>query len=257
MKNNLLKILIITVTLLSFSELALAQAKGNPSTAAKSSSRGSGNNPKIRLLATFDYSMINPSNLNDYRSTLLWSGTTRTQGTFNAMNGFTVGAAYLLGSGYAGLEYSGANQELTATTIPPGTFSVQDTIQYQTVYAVYDWVKSINNSSSYELGGGIGYAIKFEHHWVVKSGTGTDDVIWQANPVVAKLRAAYNYHFSQNVKARFGAAYEYATAPSLTADANHATGPITSGQTLQNSSNQNVSVDISGLRLNVGMIVAF
>jgi hypothetical protein len=253
LKNNLLKILIISVTLISFSEFALAQAKGGGS----KSSSGMGTNAKIRLLATYDYSMINPNDINNFRSGTLWSGTTATQGTFNAMNGFTVGAAYLIDSGYVGFEYSGANQELPATTIPPGTFSIQDTVQYQSVYLVYDWVRNINANSSYELGGGLGYALKFEFHWINKTSTGIDDVIWQANPVVAKLRAAYNYHFSRNVKARLGIAYEYATAPSLTADGAHPTGPVTSGQTLRYATGQDVKLDLSGLRLNAGLVVAF
>jgi hypothetical protein len=257
LKNNLFKIFIISVSLLCFSKLALAQAKASPSNSPKSSSSRSGTNTKIRLLATYDYIMISPSDINRFRSTTLWNGTTATRGTFDLMNGFTLGGAYQLGSGYAGLEYSFANQELPATSVPPGLFSIQDTLQYQSVYLVYDWVKEINANHSYELGGGLGYALRYEFHWINKTSTGTDDVIWQANPLVAKLRAAYNYHFSHNVKARIGITYEYTPATSLSADGAHPTGPVTSGQVLRYSSGQTVNLDISGLRLNAGLVVAF
>lgn len=200
--------------------------------------------------------MINPKDLNDYRAGVTFGGTTRSQGTFNAMNGFNIGAGYLLGPGYLGVEYNGANQELQSTVITPTSATVQDTIQYQSVYLTYDFVKPINASSSFEFGGGIGYALKYEFHWVIKNG-GTDDVIWQANPVVAKLRGAYNYHFSNNVKATIGAAYEYATSSTMTADANHAAVGVVSGQNLRYATGQDVKVDISGLRVNVGLILGF
>lgn len=257
MKNNRFQFLFISLAVtLAFPQFIFAQAKGNPSTAAKNSSSSSGSNTKFRFLAKYEYSMINPKDLNDFRAGTTFGGTTRTQGTFNAMNGFNIGAAYLLGPGYVGVEYNAANQELPRTIITPTTATVQDTIQFQSVYLTYDWVKSINSSSSYEFGGGVGYALKYEFHWVITNG-GTDDVIWQANPIVAKLRGAYNYHFSNHVKATIGAAYEYATSNSMTADANHAAVAVTSGQTLRYASGQDVKVDLSGLRVNAGLILGF
>ncbi|MBY0553384.1 hypothetical protein K2P97_02570 [bacterium] len=256
MKNNRFQFLFISfAVILACSQFSLAQSRGSPSTAAKSSS-SSGSNTKVRFLAKYEYSMISPKDLNDFRSVTTFGGTTRTLGTFNAMNGFNIGAGYLLGPGYLGVEYNASNQELQSTTITPTSATVQDTVQFQSVYLTYDWVKSINANSSYEFGAGLGYALKYEFHWVITNG-GTDDVIWKANPVVAKLRAAYNYHFSNNVKATIGAGYEYATSSNMTADANHAAVAVTSGQILRYASGQDVKVDLSGFRLNVGLILGF
>lgn len=255
MKNKRFQILFISLALtLATPQFVFAQAKGNPSTAARNSS--SGPNTKFRFLAKYEYSMINPKDLNDFRAGTTFGGTTRSQGTFNAMNGFNIGAGYLLGPGYLGLEYNAANQELPTTTITPTSATVQDTVQFQSIYLTYDWVNNINANSSYEFGGGLGYALKYEFHWVLTNG-GTDDVIWKANPIVAKLRGAYNYHFSKNVKASIGAAYEYATSSSMSADANHPAVAVTSGQTLRYASGQDVKVDLSDFRFNVGLILGF
>jgi hypothetical protein len=206
--------------------------------------------------------MISPSDLNDQRSNLQWNGTTKAQGTFGALSGFSVGAGIKVEEGFLGLEFNHSTQELQNTLINPTTTSIQDTIQYEAVYAVYDFVIP-RGTYSYELGGGIGYATKFQFHNLLTNNGVTEDINWQANPVVAKVRAHFNYHFSDNIRARVGAAYEYATSSSMTSDANHPTviyngSSVISGQSLKNTSNgQDVKVDLSGLRLSAGLVVAF
>lgn len=217
---------------------------------------------KFRLLANYNYSLITPNDLNDYRAGLLWNNTTRTQGTFNNLQGFSIGAGYKVEDGFLGIEYSHEFQELTNTAIQPSTLYVQDTFEYDAIYAVYDYVIDRGNYS-YELGGGIGYAIKYQYHNLLSNNGATEDVYWEANPIVAKVRAHFNYHFSDNVRARVGAAYEYATSSSMQADSNHTSvtingSSVRSGQSLKKiGTNDDVTVDMSGLRLTAGIVVAF
>lgn len=235
-----------------------AQKRGSPSVAPAKPS-GSVN---YRILANYDYIMTSPGDLNSYRSQFLWNGTTVTQGTFSNMNGFTIGAGYLIGAGFASIEYTHASQDLPNTLITPSTTSVKDSFNYDTVYVVYDWLFNQGPTQSYELGLGVGQAIKYEYHNLLSNGSVTEDLIWQATPVVFKLRGNYNFHFSNNVRFRLGATYENATSSAMKADSNHPTitvngSPVISGQNLKYANGSDVKVDISGLRLNVGLVVAF
>lgn len=207
--------------------------------------------PTFRLFANYDYVMTNPSALNDYRATTLWNSTTVAQGTFGGMNGFSVGGSYLLGPGYLGVEYAFASQELSNTTIAASTTSVHDTFDYQTVYGVYDLAYDINETSSYEFGGGIGYALNYQFHNIFTNGGTTEDVLWSSNPIVFKVRGYYNYHFSENIRARVGASYEYATSDNLTSDSAHPTvgTGIISGQAFGHV------VNMSGVRLSAGIVI--
>lgn len=258
MKTNFFRIffpLVLSLTGIA----AVAQSRGSPSVAPARPSSGS---VKFRLLANYDFIMTNPSELNDQRSQNLWNSTTATQGTFNNLNGFTIGGSYLMGRGFLCVEYSHALQELPNTLIAPGTYSVKDSFNYDTVYVLYDWVFSKSAKQSYELGLGVGQAIKFQYHNVFTNGSVTEDLFWQATPMVFKARAHYSYHFSDHVRLRVGATYENATSSSMKADSNHPTitvngGGVVSGQTLKNASGSDTKVDISGLRFNAGIVVAF
>lgn len=251
MKITLLKSLLIILLITLSALITQAQQRGSPSVAPRTAK----SKIKYRLMANYDLAMTNPSALNDYRSVAKWSGTTVTEGTFNNMNGFSVGAGYLLNSGFIGLEYSHSFQDLPNTYVPPGTFRVQDTFNYDTVYLTYDWL--IN--PAIELGAGIGQTLKFQYHNILTSGSVTEDVIWQATPMVFKVRAAYNFHMSSTFKFRIGASYESAASSSVQADSNHPTvgTGITSGQSLKGADGSDVKVDISGLHLNAGLVVAF
>ncbi len=264
MKLRYLHLLLLTFVTLTSSHYVFAQApkRASPSSSSsagtrKSSSRASSVN--FRLMANYDLVMTSPGDLNNFHSNMTWGASTHPQGTFNNMNGFSLGAGFLAGPGFLGLEFNSAIQELPSTQIIPTSSTIQDTLDYQTVYAVYDWVNNLNANSSYELGMGVGYALKYQYHWVLTAGATTEDVIWQANPMVFKVRANYNYHFSDNVRLRAGATYEYATSTNLKASASHPTvgTGIVSDQPLRYATGQDVKVDISGLRLNVGLVVAF
>lgn len=220
------------------------------------------NPTNFRLLGMYDYAMSNPKDLNDHRSTLLWNNTTASQGKINNLAGFSVGAGYRLGPGFVGFEYNRASQEQANTPILPTTLSVRDTFEYEAAYFLYDFVIQPGPSHSFEFGGGVGYAVKFQFHNLLTNNGSQEDVYWQSNPMVYKARAAYNYHLTENFVFRLGAAYEYAVANSLTADSNHPTvtingSTIISGQTLRNSSGATVKADISGLRLHVGGALSF
>jgi hypothetical protein len=212
----------------------------------------------IKMFANYDFVMVNPSSLNDTRANTLWGTTTATRGNFSGLNGFSVGGSLLVGPGYLGAEYAYAIQELDETLIIPTTTRAHDTFDYSSIYAVYDLAYVIDNQSSWDVGGGIGYALTYQFHNVFESNGTTEEVIWQANPILFKVRAGYSYHFSENVRARLGATYEYATSDQLTADSNHptiGTGIIT-GQPLRNTSGSNQVVDMSGFRLSAGLVIA-
>jgi len=261
MNFNFLRSFLVYFSIISFILIsglsAQAQKKGSPSAMpARASS-----SVNYRILANYDYIMTNPSDLNNFGAGFTWGGTTKAQGSFGNMNGYTLGASYLAGSGFLGFEYSYGVQELTKTTVIPTSDTIQYTFDYQTMYALYDWVFNRGSNQSFELGGGIGYALKYQYHMIKASGSTIEELIWQANPITFKIRAHYNYHFSNNFRLRVGATYEYATSSSLRADSSHpgitinGVG-IVSGQNMA-VNGQDVKVDISGLRLNAGVVVAF
>lgn len=232
-------------------------AAGAPNKFATARAETSYKIPYLRMFANYDFVMVNPSSLNDTRAKTLWGTTTATRGQFSGLNGFSVGGSVLVGPGYLGAEYAFAVQELDDTQIIPTTNKVHDSFDYQSVYAVYDLNYNISENSSWEVGGGIGYAVTYQYHNVFDSSGTKEEVIWQANPILAKVRAAYNYHFSENLRVRVGVGYEYATSDQLTADSNHPTigTGIISGQPLRNTSGGNQVVDMSGLRLSAGIVI--
>lgn len=210
-----------------------------------------------RIYADYNYVMVNPNNLNDYGTSLTWGGTTKVATTFTNLNGFTAGAAYKTDQGYLGAEYSYAIQELPKTTILPGPNTIQYSFDYLTLYLVHDWVFELKENQSYELGAGIGYALQYRYHWLQASSSSTEEVIWQANPIVAKIRATYNYALNDSFRIRAGATYEYATSSSLSSDSAHPLiQGIVAGQPLR-SNGQDVTVDMSGLRFNAGLSLVF
>ncbi len=249
------------ILILSLVPVSAFAERGSPSVAPARPSSGSPVN--FRLLANYDFIMTSPSALNDQRAQPpLWNSTTATQGSFNNMNGYTLGGGYFMGKGFLSVEYSHALQELPNTLIAPGTYSVQDTLNYDAVYVLYDWVFNKGGNQSYELGLGAGQAIKFQYHNILTSGGVTEDLFWQATPMVFKARAHYSYHFSNHVRLRLGATYENATSSSMKADSNHPTvtiggSSVVSGQTLKSPGGTDTKVDISGFRLNAGLVVAF
>lgn len=192
----------------------------------------------------------------------MWNSTTPSDGKLNATAGFTISGAYRISSGFLGLEYNLASQELGSTTVTPTTTTVKDAIETQTVYATYDHIVYEKSNQYFNVGGGVGYAINFKFINKINFGTSEQDVTWQANPIIFKLRGTYNYGFSENIIAKFGLGYEYASTNSVSADQNYPGvtfngSSVVSGATLKNTTGSDVKVDLSGLRLFAGVTVAF
>jgi len=218
--------------------------------------------PQFRILAGYDYSVTSPSALNNYRSQQFWNNTTATKGTFSAMNGYTVGGGLRAGPGFLGVEYSSSREDLSNTQIGVSTLYVQDTFEYDSVFALYDIVFDLNESHTFELGGGVGYAIKYRYNNILSTGGTQETVAWEDHPMAFKVRAYYNYHFTPNLIVRAGAQYELVTSSDMTADSNHPTvilngGAVLKSQKLRTATGENVKVDMSGLRLSVAGVFAF
>lgn len=258
MKSHITRFFLILSTLSSLTAYAQAQ-QGSPSVAPAPSPA---HNTQFRVLAEYVYSMSSPGDLNDYRSKQLWNNTTASQGTFSGMQGFTVGGGLKAGPGFLGLEYSRSFEELPNTQIGATTTYVQDTFEYESIYALYDYVIVIDQNQSLELGGGIGYAMKYQYHNFLTSNGVQEDVVWKDEPMAFKVRAYYHYHFTPNVILRAGGSYEYVTSSDMKSDANHPTvvvngAAVINGQKLRKASGENVKVDMSGLRLSIGATFAF
>lgn len=257
MKSNISRIFLILTALSVFTLGAQAQ-QGSPSVAPATPN----NNTQFRVLAEYVYSMTSPGDLNSYRGSQLWNNTTPSQGTFAGMQGFTVGGGLRAGPGFLGLEYNRNFEELPNTQIGATTTYVQDTLEYESIYALYDYVITIDSNQSFELGGGIGYALKYQYHNFLSSNGVQEDVVWKDQPMAFKVRAFYHYHFTPNILLRAGAQYEYVTSSNMTSDANHPTvvvngAAVLNGQKLRKSTGEDVKVDLSGLRLSVGATFAF
>ncbi|MGZ3690461.1 MAG: hypothetical protein ACXVAX_03095 [Pseudobdellovibrio sp.] len=214
--------------------------------------------PTFRILAAGEYANGNLDSLNQLRAANRWNGTTTTGGSFNNLSGFNIGLGYHLGPGFLGLEFNRDSQFLGATNIASGGFAVQDTLEIETVQLTYDWVWQNSVNQSYELGLSAGTATKFKFGQLI-TGSYTENIYWQDNPIVGRFRFAYNYHFSQQVRLRFGLAYELATTDNIKADANHASTmygqPITSGRRLTDSQGHPTTIDMSGVRVDLGLVI--
>jgi hypothetical protein len=219
--------------------------------------------PKInyRILANFEYANSAPNNLNTFRSEILWGGTTATEGQFSDLTGFSVGTGFMLYEGFLGLELEYASQNLPNTEIGVSGTSIQDGFEYETVQLTYDWVFQESLEHSFELGFGIGMATKFKFTQKILTSS-TETVIWKDSPFTFKLRGFYSYHFSEHVRIRLGLGYEGLSSNSLKSEGDHPGvtlngQPISSGLTLQNSSFENVTADLTGARASAGLVVAF
>jgi hypothetical protein len=212
---------------------------------------------KFRLLANFEYANVNPSALNENRTRTLWNGTTVTQGTFSAPMGFSVGAGYSIWNGFFGFEFGRVSEELASTTITATTTSVRDGFDLEHVSLTYDYVIPYTSEHSFETGASIGTALKFRFYNLLESPTASEVIYWQDNPILFKVRGAYNYHFSKHVRFKAALGYEMAASSNMNAAENHPTQTISQGQALRDASGQNVKVDFSGLRGTAGLVVAF
>lgn len=264
MKKNLNPNLIIVFIILFFSFYAQAQHKKAStyqeqvqSQRAEYSKEEAIPEVKFRLLANFEYANVNPSALNENRTRTLWNGSTVTQGTFAAPIGFSVGAAFSIWNGFLGFEFGRVSEELASTSIIATTTSVRDGFDLEHVSLTYDYVIPYTSDHSFEAGASIGTALKFRFYNLLESPTASEVIYWQDNPLLFKIRGAYNYHFSKHVRFRAALGYEMASSDNMASDENHPTQAITQGQPLRDGNGQNVKVDFSGLRGTAGLVVAF
>ena len=216
----------------------------------------------FRITAGVEVANADLSSLNAYRDTILWNGTTVTTGSFNNLTGFNIGAGYYWGPGYLSLEFNRESQDLPATLVTGTGTSVQDSIEMETLQLAYDWVFQKSQTGSFELGLSAGMATQFKFINIFTATGYHETLYWNDTPFVFKLRAFYNYHFSQQVRLRVGLAYESITSDNLKADSNHPNlslygAPITSGQKLLDVQGKAVKVDASGARGLLGLEVAF
>lgn len=212
---------------------------------------------QFRLLANFEYANVNPSALNENRTRTLWNGSTVTQGTFAAPMGFSVGAGYSIWGGFLGVEFGRISEELSSTPIPASTTTVRDGFDLEHVSLTYDYVIPYTHEHSFEAGASVGTALKFRFYNLLESPTASEVIYWQDNPILFKVRGAYNYHFSKHVRFRAALGYEMASSSNMTAAENHPAQTISQGQAYRDGNGQNVTIDFSGLRATAGLVVAF
>ena len=217
---------------------------------------------KVRLVANFEYTNTSPKDLNDYRSQSMWVGTPAAAQSFGSLSGFSVGVGYKVGQGYLSLELEHGSQVLSnAAANASGTTTVQDSVEYQTVQIVYDWIYQTSPDYSFEIGLGLGEATQFHYVNALNVNGTLTTINWGDTPFVYKLRGFYSYHFSENVRFRVGAAYEGLSSNGLKAEADYNATyggqPITKGLPFNDANNQSVKMDLSGFRASAGIVVAF
>lgn len=219
----------------------------------------------FRLLAMFDQAFTSPKDLNDFKNEQLWSGTNAAGDTFSALPGFSAGIGYKSGSSIYSLELDQHGKKLSGGSVS-STTTARDSLDVQTLQLVYDYVFQDDPDDSIELGVGAGLALRFRYtNHVTTSSIGQPDnesaIAWEDTPYVFKLRAAYNYYFSENVGARLGVGYQFLTSDNLKAADNYNASyfgvPVTSGKTLTDVNNQNVKIDLSGVTASLGLTVNF
>jgi len=223
----------------------------------------------FRILASFDQAFTSPKQLNDFRNEQLWVGTPAAGETFSALPGFNFGIGYKDGSSIYSLELGQHGQKLSSAQTSSSvsqTTSVRDSIDVQTLQLVYDHIFQDSPDDAIELGLGAGMALRFHYiNHITNSAIGVPDqetgVTWKAAPFVLKVRAAYNYYFSENVGVRAAVGYQHLVSDNLEAADNYNVTyfgvPVTSGKTLTDANNQNVKIDLSGIQASFGLTVNF
>jgi hypothetical protein len=211
----------------------------------------------FRLSADVDFGSASPSILNDHRSHVLWNGTTPTSGTFSGLSGFNVGVGFYVNESVFGLSFSRISNELENTSIPATATSVQDGFELEQIALTYDYIIQEIPEYSFEIGGSVGYATKFRFYNSLNNNGTIEAISWIDNPLIIKFKGSYCYHFSKHVRSRLGIGYEIASSSNLKSEDTHVAQNISQGQSLQNANGNNLLVDFSGVRANIGLIVSF
>ena len=220
---------------------------------------------KYRIVGAFEQAFTSPKDLNDFRNEQLWVNTPAAGETFSSLPGFAASFGYKKENSIYSLELDQYGKKLSSADVS-ATTSVRDSIEVETLQLTYDHVFQDSPEDSIELGAGIGKALKFRyinHITTTSIGNPANEtgIIWEDSPFVFSVRAAYNYFFSANVGLRFAVGYQYLTSDELkAADTYNATYfgiPVTSGKSLTDSNNQNVKMDLSGVKATAGLSVNF
>lgn len=215
----------------------------------------------FRFLANLEYASSSPTDFNDARASNLWGATTASPESFGSYTGFSVGAGYYIWEGFVGIELENFSKNFSSANITPTATFVQDSFEFETILLTYDWVYQEVPEHSFEIGLGLGQATKYKFSNIF-TGSLNETLVWSDTPFVYKVRAFYNYHFSQHVRFRAGAAYEGISSNKLKLDEDHAGftfngQPATSGLTYEDANGNGITVNMSGLRASVGLAVAF
>lgn len=220
---------------------------------------------RFRILASYDQAFTSPKDLNDFKNNQLWAGTSAAGETFSGLPGFSTGIGFKVDNSIYSLEFDQHGKKLSSGSVS-ATISVRDSVETETLQIVYDHVFQDSPDEAWELGIGVGKALKFRYiNHITTSSIGDPDnetgIIWEDTPFVLKARATYNYYFSANVGVRLSVGYQYLVSEELkAADTYNATYfgiPVTSGKPLTDANNQNVKVDLSGVQASVGLSVNF
>lgn len=213
--------------------------------------------PLFQVDAAFDLMSFSPRDLNDARKTIIWSGTTPAGGTFNSAiaTSVSIGTSGLV-PGYLSLQFNDAGQELPRTTIQGATYTAQDSFAIQTYYLLYDFPFETHDFFI-SLGGGVGFARKFELHQNINAGTWNEDSIWSGKPTPYKLRVTVAQTTkSENIRLFVRLQYEW-IASELRAVDNYIANSVSNGDYFKDTQGRVITADLSGWRLGVGLAFVF
>jgi hypothetical protein len=207
----------------------------------------------------YGHSSVPMDGLNEYRSKLLWNGTTPTAGKIQNpdYSGASLGARFLFHT-MLSFRYENQVQRLVGTSIPATSYSVCDSVIYEPISINLDLPINIG-SVMFTIGGGMGYALTYQYHQKLNGGTG-EDVIWQAHPVSTRARISLGYRLIRSV-ALFGEVNYESVKSGLKAYKDYQTtasgSAIAMNQDLKNANGDKTVVDLSGLRYGVGLRLMF
>ena len=215
--------------------------------------------PRVFVEGFYGLSSVNPTDLNTARSGFVWNGTAASAGLFERLPYF--GGALgvrVFRKLMLSLRYEWQRQVLSTTEVGSG-ITVADYFVYSPVFLLAELPLTFRRWM-FTLGGGAGYALKFEFHQQY-SGT-LEDITYKANPIVFCGRASLGFNLSAHLGVFAEVLYEKAVATSLAAAQSYSAGvngsPITAGQTFKNSAGtSDATADLSGLRYGAGLRAMF
>ena len=212
--------------------------------------------PTYQFELTYDVTSFSPGELNDARKSIHWNGTTPSGGTFDkagAMS-FAFGTSAFI-PGYLSLQYSSATQELPLTSIQGTSTAVTDRFVMETVYLLYDFPFE-TREFVVSLGGGIGYANRFELHQDV-SGSVQEDDAWSAHPIAFKIRLTAGHALGNDNVRVFGRLQYESISSELRARNHFSVNSVSDGDFFKDGSGRVATADLSGWRYGVGLSIVF